>query len=128
MPAANLGGVRFSLDDRAYDDTFFSVTGPVGQLVAELSTEATAIARRAVHVWPGTPRSTIWNIRTSTAILPSGYTRERTVPHGPVRSPGGWLYGGVNAPLLPSVFLEHPSEQMYEKYPFLTTSIEELRL
>lgn len=125
MPA----DVRFILDERAYEDLFRSPDGPVGQLIAELDERAAMTARGIVHVYPGTARSTIWNPATSTALLPAGYTKGTIRVHGPVRGSRGGLYGGVNAAAAPTIFLEHPAEQMRARgYPFLTTALNTLRV
>jgi hypothetical protein len=104
--------------------------GPVGQLIAELSERGAGIARRAVHVWPGTARSTIWNRATSTAV-PPGYTRSTIRPHLARGSRTGKIYGGANAAGFPGYFLEadpHGAEQYHDKYPFMSTALDELDL
>lgn len=120
--AAYLGDVTIEWDDRALDDLLNSMDGPVGMLISELSLRAALVATTVVHVLPGTPRSGYWNSR-STAVRPPGYTKSRIRPHLAYGSRTGHLYGGVNAPAAPSIWLEMPAEQMYETYPFLTTGL-----
>lgn len=117
---------RLHLDRAAMDVMLNDPAGPVGQLIAELSGQAAQIARSAVRVRevPGTRRTRAG--RHSTA-RPPGYTKARIVVHGPVVGSRGGLYGGVNAPGNPGIFLEHPAEQMSRKYPFLTTALDAIQ-
>jgi hypothetical protein len=110
------------------EDLLNSPDGPVGRLIAELSGQAAAVARSAVRVRsvPGTRRTRAG--RNSTAV-PPGFTKASIRVHGPVTGSRGGLYGGVNAALVPTVFLEHDpdgAEQMDRQYPFLTTGLESL--
>jgi hypothetical protein len=126
---ANLG--EFHPDLGNIDDLLHDPDGPVGRLIDELSLKAAGTARFAVHVYPGTRKSTIWNPRTSTAILPPGFTLETIRTHWAQRGSRGGMYGGVDAVGLPTVFLEHRphgSVEMDERYPFLTTGLDELQL
>lgn len=109
-------------DEAALDDLLNSLTGPVGQFIAELSLRASVVAASVVHVLPGTSRSGYWNEK-STAVRPPGTTKASIRPHLARGSRTGHLYGGVNALAAPSIFLEHPARQMYETYPFLTTGL-----
>lgn len=108
-------------DEAALDDLLNSVEGPVGMLIAELSLRAAVVATTVVHVRPGTPASATTGA-TSNA-RPPGFTKANIRPHGPVIGTRGGLYGGVNAPADPSIFLEMPAEQMHREYPFLTTGL-----
>jgi hypothetical protein len=109
------------LDDAEIFDMLNSADGPVGQLIIELSAQAAAVATTAVHVRPGTPRSTVWGPRST--ALPPGYTKARIRPHLAWGAQTGRIYGGVNAPYPISTWLETPAEQMYREYPFLTTGL-----
>lgn len=126
--ALNLGGVR--IDAGNVHELLNDPAGPVGLLIAELDERAATVARGAAHVWQGTPKSTIWNTATSSAILPPGTTRDSIRVHGPVVGSRGGMYGGVNANLLPTVFLEpvkrRKSVQMEDRYPFMTTGLDSL--
>jgi hypothetical protein len=119
------GDIRW--DEAAVDDLLHDPAGPVGQFIAGLDEIAAQTARRTVHEFPGTSRSTVWNPATSTAVLPPGTTRDSIRVHGPVRGSRGGLYGGVNAMLVPGLFLDFPPKgavQMYDRYPFLTTGLD----
>lgn len=125
----NLGSLR--IDPGDVEALLSDPAGPVGRLIAELDEKAADVARTAVHVFPGTRRSTIWNRDTSTAryAMPPGFTRGSIRVHGPVTGSRGGMYGGVNAAAFPTVFLEHRPRgavQMYDRYPFLTTALDAL--
>ena len=130
--AVNLGSVRINavaVQDLLTDPDPDSM---VGELIFELSARAALVARGAAHVWPGTPKSTIWNPLTSTAryALPPGHTRGSIHTHGPYRGSRGGMYGGVNVNAFPTVFLEFPpkgSVQMDSRYPFVTTGLESIQ-
>jgi hypothetical protein len=109
-------------DDAAFEEILNAPGGLVANFIWELSVEAAAVATAVVHVLPGTPRSGFWGPR-STAVRPPGYTRARIRPHLAWGARTGHVYGGVNAPADPSIFLEFPAEQMYDVYPFLTTGL-----
>lgn len=108
-------------DEAALDDLLDSIEGPVGQLISELSLRATIVATSVVHVRPGTPASATTG-RTSNA-RPPGYTRARIRPHVARGAVTGQLFGGVNAPADPSIFLELPASQMSRPFPFLTVGL-----
>ena len=116
-----MADVTVEWDQGALDDLLNSVEGPVGMLIAELSLRASIVAVNVVHVRPGTPASATTGA-TSNA-RPRGFTKANIRPHGPVIGSRGGLYGGVNAPADPSIFLEMPADQMHETYPFLTTGL-----
>ncbi len=107
-------------DEAEIDDLLNSIEGPVGQLIYELSVRATVVAISVVHVRPGTPASATTG-RTSNA-RPPAFTKLNTRAHIARGSRGG-LYGGVNAPADPTLFLEMPASQMHRAYPFLTTGL-----
>lgn len=108
-------------DEAALADLLNSPDGPVGELIAELSARAAVVARATVPV----RRSRAG--RNSTA-RPPGFTKAGITVHGPVTGSRGGLYGGVNAPADPSIFLETPADQMNRKYPFLTAGLDSLEL
>lgn len=110
-----------SWDEGAIDDLLNSIEGPVGQFIGELSLRASIVATAVVHVRPGTPASATTG-RTSNA-RPPGFTKARIRPHLARGSRTGHLYGGVNAPADPTLFLEMPAEQMGRTFPFLTTGL-----
>jgi len=112
------------LDEAAIYELLNAIDGPVGRLLTGLSDQLVVVAASVVHVFPGTPRSTIW-AWGSTAVLPSGTTKASIRPHVARGSRGG-IYGGADALAVPGVFLEHPAEQMHDQHPFLTTGLEAL--
>lgn len=113
--------VEIQWDDKALDDLLNSIEGPVGQMIAELSARAAVVAVSVVHVRPGTPASATTG-RTSNA-RPPAFTKLNTKAHLARGAVTGELYGGVNAPADPAIFLEMPARQMHEAYPFLTTGL-----
>jgi len=108
-------------DEKALDDLLNGMDGPVGMFIAELSARAAVVATSVVHVRPGTPASATTG-RTSNA-RPRGFTKANIRPHLARGTATGHLYGGVNAPADPSIFLEMPADQMHREYPFLTTGL-----
>lgn len=119
------------------EDLLKDPAGPIGRLIGDLAEQATRTAIAKVHVWPGTALSTIWNPVTSTAILKSrepaagGPTKESIEVHPPVIGSRGGMYAGVDAIGLPSIFLEHRpkgARMMRERYPFMTTGLDELQI
>jgi len=113
------------LDEAAIFEVLNSIDGPVGKLLIELSDRVVIVATGVVHVFPGTPRSTIW-AWGSTAVLPPGTTKASIRPHVAHGSRTGHIYGGADALAVPGIFLEHPAEQMYDQYGFLSTGLEAL--
>jgi hypothetical protein len=111
---------QVNLDDAEIFDMLNSADGPVGQMVTELSAQAAAVAVAVVHVRPGTPSSATTG-RNSNA-RPPGFTKSRIRPHLAWRA-DGTVYGGVNAPADPAIYLEDPARQMHKSYPFLTTGL-----
>ena len=125
--AVNLG--EFHVDAAAVDDLLHDPFGPVGDLINDLSEQAATVARGVVHQLPGTTRSGFWGPE-STAIRPSGTTRDSIRVHRAQRGSRGGMYGGVDALGLPTIFLEpvlvRKSKQMFDRYPFMTTGLESL--
>lgn len=116
--------IEIEWDDAALDDLLNSLEGPVGQFIGELSLRASIVATSVVHVRPGTPASATTG-RTSNA-RPPGFTKARIRPHLARGAVTGGLYGGVNAPADPTIFLEMPAEQIRNLghvFPFLTTGL-----
>lgn len=113
-----------TIDDIALYELLNAADGPVGLLITELSLRASVVAATVVHVRPGTPASATTG-RTSNA-RPPGFTKARVRPHLAWGAATGKIYGGVNAPADPSIFLEDPASQMHRPYPFLTTGLDSL--
>ena len=111
----------------AVDDLLNDPAGPVGQLIAELSERAADVARISVPVRDPATRDRRRRAGRGSSALPPGYTKARIRRHGPVRGHSS-LYGGVNAPGNPGIFLEYPAIQYSRKCPFLTTGLDSLSL
>lgn len=121
-----MGTITVRWNDRAYDDLMNSVTGPVADMLRELSDQIVTVARGAVHVRTLDPKDRRRRAgRNSTAHIP-GYTKSLIRPHLGRGTLTGQLYGGANAPGSPGIFLEYPAEQMDRAYPFLTTGLDSL--
>lgn len=122
--AGYLDSVTIDWNERALDDLLNSAHGPVGMLISELSLRASLVATSVVHVRPGTPSSATTGL-TSNA-RPPGFTKARIRPHLGYGKSTGKIYGGVNAPADPSIFLEMPAIQIARlghEFPFLTTGL-----
>ena len=125
--AVSLGS--FHPDYASVEELIHDPAGPVGQLILELSERAAGVARGKAHVFPGTPRSTVWRPATSSAVLPSGTMRSSIEVHPPQIGSRGGMFGGVDAVGIPTVFLEFPPKgavQLYDRYPFMTTGLDSL--
>lgn len=109
-------------DEEALEDMLNTPEGPVGQLLQELSMKAALIAKAAAPTQ--SPRTFSWGKKNSSSYMPwsGGYTKARIVP-AMGYTKGGTLFGGVNAPYGPTLFLERPARQMHRTYPFLTTGL-----
>lgn len=115
-------------NDAVIHDMLNDPYGPVGQLVGELSQRGVTVARSVVHVRdPNTKDRRKRAGRNSTA-RPPGFTKASIHVHGPVVGSRGGLYGGGNSAADPTVFLEDPASQMYQKYPFMTTGLDSLEI
>jgi hypothetical protein len=114
-------------DEEALEALLNSPDGPVGQMLAELASQAAAVARAAAPVQ--TPRTYSWGKKHSTSYMPwsGGYTKAN-VRAVMGYTKGGTLFGGVNAPYGPTLFLEKPAKQMHHSYPFLTTGLYSLSI
>jgi hypothetical protein len=111
-------------DDEAFYELLNGPGGPVANLIADLSAQATVVATTVVHVRPGTPSSATTG-RTSNAYSP-GYTKARIRPHLAWGARTGEVYGGVNAPYAPTTWLETPASQIRRlghEFPFITTGL-----
>jgi hypothetical protein len=113
-------------DDAAFEELLDSVDGPVGQLIAELSERAATVARAVVPVRDPLIRDRRRRAGRTSNARPPGFTKAGIRVHGPIRGATG-MYGGVNAPADPTVFLEDPASQMTRSYPFLTAGLDSLQ-
>lgn len=111
-------------DPAAFEELLNAPGGLVADFIWDLSVQATVVATAAVHVRPGT-RSSATTGRTSNA-RPPGFTKARIRPHLAWGAATGQVYGGVNAPADPAMFLEMPAVQIARlghRFPFLTTGL-----
>lgn len=111
---------------RALHSLFSSTDSPVARWLIDVSDEAAEIARRAVRVRSMNPRDRRRRAGANSTAAPPGYTKALIRPHLGRGTITGQLYGGVNAPGVPGLFLEYPASQMDRKYPFLTTALDEI--
>jgi hypothetical protein len=111
--------------DAQLEELLNSPEGPVGQLIAELSAQAATVARATVPVRDPATRNRHRRTGRGSNARPPGFTKAGIHVHGPVRGIYN-VYGGVNAPADPSIFLEYPARQMTRGYPFLTAGLDSL--
>lgn len=100
----------------ALEELLNSPTGPVGQMLIELSEQVAATARSTVRV----RHTPTWTAESD--ARPPGYTLASIRPHLGYNS-RGHIYGGANAAADPTIFLEQPAEQLHHRYPFMTTAL-----
>lgn len=113
-------------NDAAYDELMNSVTGPVADLLRDLSGQVVTVAQAAVHVRTMDRHDRRRRAGANSTAHAPGYTKSLIRPHLGRGTLTGQLYGGANAPGSPGVFLEYPAEQMDRAYPFLTTGLDSL--
>lgn len=115
---ADVAVARVYLYPGVIEEMLNDIHGPVGKILREVSD------RMAMIAVANAPVNTRYS-PFSTTQFPPGYTKVRTrmkVSH----DTRGKLYGGVNAPHDPTVFLEYGEKgaaQMHSKHPFLTTAL-----
>lgn len=109
-----------TLNDAAIVELTNSPEGPVGQLILELATQASVVARAVVRV----RHSRTWSARSD--ARPPGYTKARIRPAIGYDAEG-LIYAAVLAPYDPGFFLEYPRENR-DQYPFLSTGLDTLTL
>jgi hypothetical protein len=108
-------------NDAAIEDLLKSMDGPVGKFILEKTQQMTAMVRADAPVQK--PENYSWGKRSSSYEPRSaGYLK------GGVHSAMGYtktnqLYGGVNAPYGPTLFLEQPARQLHEKIPFMSSAL-----
>lgn len=114
-----------AISQEAVDELLRDKDGPVGDLMREIAMQIADVARTVVRVRePGPGR--YGTGRTSNAASP-GYTKRNIIGVvGNAKTHNDYVFGGANAPGDPGIFLEAPAEQMYEKYPFLTTGLDSI--
>lgn len=105
------------LDDAAIDETLTSKDGPVGEWLDQMTKRMEAVAAAKAPVRrPGS----VWNEATTSAA-PMGWTKSH-IGRRVAKYKNGELYGSINAPAHPAIFLEYPRVDRV-KQPFLTTAL-----
>jgi hypothetical protein len=105
------------LDDAKIDETLTATDGPVGEWLDQMTKRMEAVAAAIAPVRrPGS----VWNEATTTAA-PIGWTKSH-IGRRVARYKNGELYGSINAPGHPAIFLEYPRVDRV-KQPFLTTAL-----
>jgi hypothetical protein len=110
---------RVTLNAPALEWYLNGLDGPVGILMAELAVE---MSRTVVSLAPVLKPWNIWN-PLSSAVSPVAGTLKKSVYPKRGYSSRGRLYGGVNAPAYPTMFLEDPAEQLHEWVPFMSAAL-----
>jgi hypothetical protein len=125
---AVIGVAVVDLYPAALDELLNSPAGPVGQVIEELSVQATGIAEAAAPFQK--PENHSWSFTKSTSYTPWStiYLKVNTRPSGFLYNARGQIFSGVNAPYGPTLFLERPARQLHRKYPFLSTAVDTVQL
>ncbi len=114
---------EFKWDDAALHDLLQSIDGPVGKWLAEKTLELTAEVEAAAPIQK--PKNYSWG-HGSTSYMPRsiGYLKGGVRPHmGYTKT--GMLFGGVDAPYGPTLFLERGGGRHghAERIPFMSTAL-----
>ena len=110
------------LDEGAVEEMLNTPDGPVGVLLDELSSRAATVARVIAPVMRSRYHSEYYQYG------PPGYTKGKIRQHFPAYS-NGQLYGGVNAPYGPTLFLERPARQIHTtRYRFMSMALDTVEL
>lgn len=117
-----MGDSRIEWDDAELENMLNTPGGLVGEMLEDLSAQAASVAKGAAPVQ--TPRTYSWSKKYSTSYMPwsGGYTKANVRAHMGYTK-GGTLFGGVNAPYGPTLYLTKPAKQMHHSYPFMTTGL-----
>jgi hypothetical protein len=109
------------------EDMLNTPEGLVGEFLTELMMKMATVAKAGAPIQK--PQNFSWGKKYSTSYMPwsGGYTKAHTVPHMGYTK-GGHLFGGVNAPYGPTLFLEKPARQLKHSYPFMTTALYSLSI
>lgn len=118
------------LDDAAIHDMLNAADGPVGFVIDELSVRATEFAKLKAPVQK--PENWSWGFAKSTSYEPRsvGYLKGAIHEHFPGYNGAGQLYGGVNAPLGPTMYLQYGGGRHGHARlnRFMTEALDELEL
>lgn len=106
---------RVLFDEGAMYDLLSGFDGPVWQLVNDLSEEAADVARTLVPIrhrpnWSERSNSSAIGETLASIHAVTGYDQE------------GRIFGGINAIMIPTIFLEYPRVDRRPQ-PFLTTAV-----
>lgn len=117
------------LDDAAIHDMLNAADGPVGWVIDELAVKATETAKLKAPIQK--PENWSWGF-PSTSYEPRsvGYLKSRIHEHFPGYNGAGQLYGGVNAPMGPTMYLQYKGGRHGHARlnKFLTEALDELEL
>lgn len=102
-------------DEGAIFDLLNGTDGPVWQLVNDLSEQAANIARTLVPI----RKTPTWSERSNAKAI--GYTLA-SIRAVMGYDQEGYIYGGINAAELPTIWLEYPRIDR-TRQPFLTTAV-----
>jgi hypothetical protein len=126
-----------NLDPAALDWLLNDPAGPVGVLIAELTVKAAGIAKANAPVmvtgtrWPPSNLSH-WGkyYNPERQYGPPGMTKAGTYGKFPMFNGLGQLYGGVNAPRLPTAFLTYGGGRYGNArlHPFMTQALNAVTL
>lgn len=119
------------IDPVAVNDLTNTPDGPTGLLIQEVDAKAAMIARAAAPVMKPENRSR-WGKRFDPRYQygPAGKMKASVHATEPLRFNGaGQMYGGVNTDFAPTVFLEHPAEQIHsDQYMYMSHTLDALEL
>lgn len=108
------------LDEDALEHYLNGIDGPVGLLMREL---AVSLSRTVTALAPVMKPWNLWNPVTSSAVSKVPGTLRKSVYAKAGYSRAGRLYGGVNAMVYPTMFLEDPARQLRMEVPFMTAAL-----
>lgn len=108
------------LDEDVLEWYLNSTDGPVGVLMQELALQ---MARTVTALAPVLKPWNLWSPVTSSAVSKTPGNLRRSVHAKVGHSRRGKLYGGVNAIVYPTMFLEDPARQLHMEVPFMTAAL-----
>lgn len=115
--------VNVNISEAAVYEMLNSPTGPVGEVIGELSEKAAAIAKARTPVMERVK----WYPQYQYG--PPGETKASVHPSGFRYNGAGQIYSGVNVNYGPTLFLQRPARQIHTtQYMFMTQTINDLTL
>lgn len=112
-----MAGIEVHLDEGAIGLFLNDPAGPVGDLLFDMATEGSQLARGLAPVREGN----VWNEETTTARVP-GFTKASIHAKRGVSAEGG-LYGSFNVAADPGIFLSYPAKQLHRTWIFMKTAL-----